>query len=387
MSPINGAGRAAVQPLSLGGASGPRPTGPSGTLLPTPSVPIDAASGDTMAILYALTAKQRDSDTTQRGHTAERKGDERKSELREQQAEIARAKEAQEDGGWLDDVMDAIDSVCDAVVGGNPLQDLAHFASEATGIKAFDIVYDFIRPDALLHAAAMVTTAATGCDAVGQAYALRPTEAPKAGGAGLQGDVAGSSLKTRFQAAADLSGERDVMDVYAATRTVMSSAMVTVGTCGTGTVAIVAISSSAALMAEAKADVLGKLGVDDKTKMWARLAGQGVAILGTGALSFLSAADGLSTGVKAATNIISGANQTGRGAVTVGKAAYENDANDHFTEATKHEAAQGRLDREQKRLVSGLREVTASYQRTLETIAGSMKELGDTHSMLARQIA
>jgi len=367
----------------------------------------EAANGDVMALLYALTSKQRDSDSSSRSQSAERKNDERKSEYENMKAEIAAAKEAEEDGGWLDSVTDALDSVCDCVVGGNPLQDLAHSLSEATGIKAFEIVYDFVRPDALLNAAACLATEATGRTEFKEVSDLKPLEAPKAPAAGLTGDAAGSSLKTRFQAAADLSGTPDVMEAYGVTRTVIASAMVTVGTCGAGTVAMVAVATSAALVVESKADLLGKAGVSDSAKTWIRVGAQAAMFVATAGSALTSAPQAASAvgagakaataatnatrkaidGAKAATMLVNGANQVARGSVEVGKAVYEREVSAHNIEASKHEGAQGRIDRQQQRLVTGLREVSKSYQRTLETIAGSMKESQDTRLMLARQIA
>jgi hypothetical protein len=284
-------------------------------------------------------------------------------------------------------VTDALDAVCDAVVGGNPLQDLAHALSEATGIKAFEIVYDFVRPDALLNAAACLATEATGCEEIAQVSDLKPLEGPKAPGAGFSGDVAGSSLKTRFQAGADLSGSEDVMEVYGVTRTVIASAMVTVGTCGAGTVAMVAIATSAALMVEQKADLLGKAGVGGKEKMWLRLGAQAAMVITTAGVGYAAGAQGMAAGAGNAVKVVSGANQVTRGAVQVGRAAYEREVSEHNTRAAKHESAQGRVDRQQQRIIGGLRDAVASYHRTLENIAGAMKEGQDTHLMLARQIA
>jgi hypothetical protein len=386
-TPITHVAPRTVQPLVGSGGSAPAAAGGAAAFLPAPSMSVEAANGDVMTLLYALTSKQRDTDTSQRGQSAQRKNDERKNEYEQMKAQIAAAKEAEEDGGWLDSVTDALDAVCDCVVGGNPLQDLAHSLSEATGIKAFEIVYDFVRPDALLHAAACLATEATGCEEISQVYDLKPLEAPKAPAAGLMGDGAGSSLKSRFQAAADLSGTPDVMEAYGVTRAVIASAMVTVGTCGTGTVAMVAVATSGALMVESKADLLGKAGVGDKEKMWMRLGAQAAMVIGTAGVSMVSGAQTVAVGAKAATNIVNGANQVSRGAVDVGKAVYAREVSAHNIEAAKHEGAQGRIDRQQQRLVTGLREVSQSYQRTLENLAGTMKDGQDTRLMLARQIA
>lgn len=386
-TPITHVAPRTVQPLVGSGGSAPAASGGAGAFLPAPSVSLDAANGDTMALLYALTSKQRDTDTSQRGQSAQRKNDERKNEYEQMKAQVAAAKEAEEDGGWLDSVTDALDTVCDCVVGGNPLQDLAHSLSEATGIKAFEIVYDFVRPDALLNAAACLATEATGCEEITQINDLKPLEAPKAPAAGFTGDAAGSSLKTRFQAGADLSGRQEVMEAYGVTRATIATAMVTVGTCGTGTVAMVAVATSAALMVEAKADLLGKAGVGDKEKMWLRLGAQAAMVVATAGVSMASGAQTVAAGAKAATNIVNGANQVSRGAVDVGKAVYAREVSSHNIEAAKHEGAQGRIDRQQQRLVTGLREVSQSYQRTLENLAGTMKDGQDTRLMLARQIA
>lgn len=369
---VGGVGGATVQ--RVGGPTGAaRPTGtPPASVLPAPTQEIGAASADVTALLYALTARQRDRDTSQRASTAERKDTERKDAFEKMRKELEKAKEAEEDGSWLGDVLDVVDSVTGALVGGNPLQDLAHDLSEATGIGAFEVAYDFLRPDALLHGAAVLTSAATGCDDVKQVYDVGADDV---------------SMKTRFQGAADVTGEAKVMDAYAFTRDATATAMVTVGTCGTGTVAVVAMVSSAALMAEAKLDVLGRLGVEGEAKMWTRLGAQAAVAIGSAGLAFATKTQFAKGGADAAVKIIGGANQVTRGAAKVGQALYQREVSEHMTNAAAHQHAQHRVDREQERLISGLREVTKSYQRCLESIGGALNERDQTHLMLARQIA
>ena len=369
---VSSVGNRSVQ--SVEGASGGPPPPGVGPLdvLPPPEMEIGAAQGDVMSLLYALTAKQRDTDETQRAGAAERKGTERKDAFDHMRAEIQKAKEAKEDGGWLDTVTHVLDSVADAVVGGNPLQDAAHELAQSTGIKAFDIAYDFIRPDALLHGAVLLTSAATGESGVAQTYDV---------GAGS------SSLKTRFQGAADITGKEKVMDAYAVTRDGIAAAMVTVGTCGTGTVALVAVATSAALMLEAKTDALGELGVGDKAKMWTRLGAQAILIVGTAGAAVATSAKAVDVGAKTAVQIINGANQVSRGSVQVGQAIYEHASSEHLIESAKYQNTQHRADREQERLIGGLREVAKSYQRSLETIGSTMNERDQAPLMLARNIA
>ena len=95
--------------------------------------------------------------------------------------------------------------------------------------------------------------------------------------------ASGSSLRTRFQGVADISGkEKGVMDVYTVTRDAiaMAMAMVTVGTCGTGSAAMFAVLSSAALAAEQKLDLLGGAGVGDDAKLALRLGAQAYLMAG-----------------------------------------------------------------------------------------------------------
>jgi hypothetical protein len=337
-----------------------------------PAMEIGAANGDVMSLLYALTSKQRDTASTQRAASAERKGAERTQAFERMREALQAAKEAKEDGGWLGTVTDILDAATDATIGGNPLQDVAHRLSEETGVKAFDIAYDFIRPDALLHGAVVLTSAATDGDAVAQTY-----------------DVAAgnSSLKTRFQGAADMSGREEAMDAYSLTRDGIAAAAITVGTCGTGVVAIVAVASSALLMAEAKLDVLGKAGVDNDAKMWIRVGAQATMAAVTLAGTMASSAKMVSGGAKVAVNIINGASQVTRGSVQVGEAMYEKASADHLTESERQQNAQHQADREQERIISGLRDVAESYQRSLETIATTMNERDQAALMLARSTA
>ena len=152
-------------------------------------------------------------------------------------------------------------------------------------------------------------------------------------------------------------------------------------------VALVAVATSAALMLEAKTDALGELGVGDKAKMWTRLGAQAVMILGTAGASLLTGAKVVEGGAKAAVMIIDGANQVSRGSVQVGQAIYEHASSEHLAESAKHQNTQHRADREQERLISGLREVSKSYQRSLEAIGSTMNERDQTPLMLARNIA
>jgi len=93
--------------------------------------------------------------------------------------------------------------------------------------------------------------------------------------------ASGSSLRTRFQGVADISGkEKGVMDVYTVTRDAIAMAMVTVGTCGTGSAAMFAVLSSAALAAEQKLDLLGEAGVGDDAKLALRLGAQAYLMAG-----------------------------------------------------------------------------------------------------------
>lgn len=369
---VGNVGGRAVQCVGGVGPAAKPPAAAPVDVLPSPEMEIGAAKSDVMAMLYALTAKQRDTSSNQGASAAKRKETERQHAFEQMREELQKAKEAKEDGGWLGTVSDILDAATDAAVGGNPLQDVAHELAESTGIKAFDVAYDFIRPDALLHGAVVLTSAATGEDSIAQAYDI---------------GAATSSLKTRFQGAADTTGQAEVMDAYAITRDGIAAAMVTVGTCGVGTVAVVAVASSAVLMLEAKADLLGKLGVADKEKMWIRLGAQASMVVGSAAAAFVGAGKIAPGGVKAAVAITNGANLVGRGSVQVGQAIYQHEADEHLAESAKHQNTQHRVDREQERLLAGLRDVSKSYQRSLDTIASTMNERDQIPLMLARHIA
>lgn len=377
--------RGAAQPLPLaeGAPGGADPNRTDSSSLPKPSVHADKACMDVMAMLYALTENQRDAAGQERRTSIERKNHERQDAVEHQKEQIRQAQEAKDDGGWLSDVTKALGSAADAIVGGSPLDDIAHDLSDATGCEVFNIAYDFIRPDALLHAAVMLSGAATGSKGISQVYDAKPWAAPQ----GPSGGEGGASLKTRSQGAADATGHQEVMDAYAVTRDAEAAAMVTVATCGTGTVAMVAVASSAALMLEEKADLLGKAGVDGKTKMWVRLGAQAVLIFVNAGASFGSATSAISGGGKAAVQCASGANQMARGSVKVGEAAYQHASDEHLANASKYDGVQHRIDREQQRIVSGLRDVMQSYQRTLQTLTGTITERDQTRLTMAHQIA
>jgi hypothetical protein len=340
--------------------------------LPMPNVDAQQATGDVLALLYALTAKERDGSATQRANAAQRKSTERQEAMQHMQEELQRAKDAKDDGGWLGSVTKVIDGVTDAVVGGNPLQDLANSVADATGVDAVTIAYDFIRPDAILHAGVMLASAVTGEDKLAQGYDAL---------------ASGSSLKTRFQAVADASGKQDeVMLAYSLTRDSIATAMVTVGTCGAGTAAYVAAGASALLMIEQRTDLLGRAGVEGEAKMWTRLGAQLGTMVLTAGLSYATGTVANSSG-KAAVAIFDGTTRAARGGVQLGQAAYDKESQLHLAESAKYEGAQHRADREQERIVSGLRALARSYQQSLETIASTLNERDRTPLTLARQIA
>ena len=121
-----------------------------------------------------------------------------------------------------------------------------------------------------------------------------------------------------------------------------------------------------------------------------RLGAQAALIVGTVGAAYAMApkvASATKAATTAATSIISGANQVSRGSVQVGQAIYEHASSEHLTESAKYDNTQHRADREQERLISGLREVSKSYVRSLETIGSTMNERDQTPLMLARNIA
>jgi hypothetical protein len=319
-----------------------------------------------------MTAKQRNTASAARANAAQETGVERQHELDRMTAELAAASQAKKDGGWLSSITDALDAATDAIVGGNALEDVTHELAKDSGCEAFNIAYDFLRPDALVHGAVVVSGAASGQKKGAQIYDVTASS---------------SSLKTRSQGAADITGEQDVMVGYAVTRDAIAGAAVTVGTCGTGTVAVVAMATSAALMLEAKTDALGKAGASDKEKMWMRLGAQAALVLANGVSAVTTPATDAQRFTKAAVLMINGANQMARGSVAVGHAVYDHEADEHLADAAMHEAAQQRADRAQQRIASGLREVAKAYQQSLETLAGTMNERDQSSLQLARSIA
>ena len=341
-------------------------------LLPEPSADPGAVKGDVLSMLYALTAKERDTSSAQRAASAQRKGVERQQAFDHMREEIQKAKDAKEDGGWLGSVTKVLDGATDAIVGGNPLQDVANSVADATGIDAVTIAYDFIRPDAILHAGVLLASAVTGEDKIAQGYDMV---------------AGGSSIKTRFQGAADVSGkQKEVMIGYEVTRDVIATAMVTVGTCGTGTAAYVAVGASALLMVEQRFDLLGKARVSDDVKMGLRIGGQVATVLGTAGVAYATHA-AANAGAKAAVAIVNGAQTAARGGVQLGQAHYDHESNLHLAESAKYENEQHRADREQQRIITGLRAVAQSYQRSLENIASTLNERDQTSLLLAQHIA
>ncbi|CAN5910921.1 hypothetical protein BH11MYX4_BH11MYX4_38780 [soil metagenome] len=354
--------------------AGPAPIPASaslGTSLPAPNMDVATATGDVMAMLYALTAKQRDQGTRQRASTAQDQGTQREVAFNRMRDELQAAKDAENDGGWLGKVTKTLDAITDAVVGGNPLQEAAHHLADLTGVDQFEIAYDFIRPDATLHGAVLLATAVTGEKKLAQGYDVV---------------AASSSLRTRFQGVADASGEKKVMDVYAVTRDAIAMAMVTVGTCGTGSAAMFAVLSSAALAAEQKFDLLGGAGVGDDAKLALRLGAQAYMVAGNIACAFRLGASAAQAG-SAAVSIINGAGEVSRGGVAVGRAAYEHEASLHLANAAEQENAQHRADRSLERIVAALRDMSKSYQRCLETIASSLNERDQSSLLVAQHIA
>ena len=359
---------------AVGGPGSPAASAPgaSAALLPEPSSGPGAVKGDIMAMLYALTAKERDTSSTQRAASAQRKGVERQQAFEQMREEIQKAKDAEEDGGWLGSVTKVLDGAADALVGGNPLQDIANSVADATGVDAVTIAYDFIRPDAILHAGVLLASAASGEDKIAQGYDMV---------------AGGSSLKTRFQGAADASGKQEaVMMAYEITRDAIATAMVTVGTCGTGTAAYVAVGASALLMAEQRLDLLGQAGVSSDATMGLRLGAQIATVVVTVGAAYLTST-AATAGGKATVAIVNGANQAARGGVQLGQAHYDHESSLHLAESAKYESAQHRADREQQRIITGLRAVAQSYQRSLENIASALSERDQTSLLLAQRIA
>ncbi len=369
---------------SIGKVSAPSPVAPQvgpappragaavGPNLPAPTMSLSAASGDVMAMLYALTAKQRDQGARQGASAAQDRGFGREVAFNRQREEIQAAKDAEADGGWLGNVTKALDAVTDAVVGGNPLQDAVLHLSALTGVDQLEIAYDFIRPDAMIHGAVLLAAAVTKDQQITQGYDVI---------------ASGSSLRTRFQGVADISGkEKGVMDVYTVTRDAIAMAMVTVGTCGTGSAAMFAVLSSAALAAEQKLDLLGEAGVGDDAKLALRLGAQAYLVAGNVACALKLGAGAAEAG-RAAVSIVNGAGEVSRGGAAVGRAVYEHETSLHLAAAEEQESAQHRADRSIERIVTALRDMSKSYQRCLETIASTLNERDQSSLLIAQQIA
>ncbi len=359
----------------------------AGPALPPPNVALDDSGGDVMAALYKLTSKQRDEQSSAKATAVTNKKAEREASMKQMEEELAKAKEAQEDAGLFAKIGKAIGSASDVLVGGNPLQDLAHSISEATGCDAFDIAYDIVRPDAILHGAAVLASKATGEDAIRQVYDLKPWEKPASPSGFLIGEGSTSSLRTKFQATADLTGREEVMVGYEITRDAMASAMTTVATCGTGTAAMVAITMSSALMLEQRLKLLERVGVSDNVALALRIGGQVYSAVATGACAGVLGTKGATVASRVAISTVNGAQKVGQGSMKIAQAVATHAADVHLADAEAHKNTQKQLDAAQQRIIAALRELSTSYQKSLETLAGAIKERDDTSLDLARRIA
>ena len=346
-----------------------------GAPLPAPNVELTGAADDVMTMMYGLTAKQRDEQTADKKNAVQASQQASESAYQDQQAEAKQALEDQKKGGIFGGIMKAIGTITDAVVGGNPLQDLAKTADDALGTKTFEVVYDFIRPDAILNAAALLASKATGSDKITEAYDM---------------GAAPSSLKTRFQGAADATNEQKIMSVgYDTVRDAIAGAMVTVGTAGVGTATIAAIALSASLAVESKLDLLGKMGIHGGLAEGLRIGAQVYSMAFTVGASFATAGvrEAASTGTKIATNVINGVDKTTQGVSTIGQAAYSYSAEQHTTTAAADANTQQQNSRQIDRLVAGLREISQSYERSLGTIASTLQVRDQTSLQVAQSIA
>lgn len=355
-------------------AQTPAPANASAPLLPDPTTAPQTALADSTAMLYLLVARESDQNADEAKGSVQASRAQQAAAFQRQQEQIEKAKEAQEHKGVLGKIMDAIDSVSDAVVGGNPLQDIAKTLDDTLHVKAFEVAYDIVRPDAILHGAAMLAAAATGQDKITQAYDLGSST---------------SSLKTRFQTAADVTDTPEVMDAYAGLRDAIAGAMVTVGTCGTGTAAWVAIGMSAALTVESKLDLLGRAGIHGGVATAIRVGAQlyGVAAGASIGAVMKGAAQATSLAAKVTVNCIQGSKDITEGALKMGQAAYQYSADNHMASSEAELNTQNRAGRAVDRIVSGLKQTTQNYQQTLQTLNDTMDAQNQANVALARGIA
>ena len=345
---------------------------PIGAPLPDPTTSAPAAL-DAINSMCLATVRQRDKETLSRQTGVEVAKSAREAAFKKMQEEIQKAKEAQEHKGFLGGIIKVVDSACDALVGGNPLQDIAKGLDDLTGGKVFEVAYDFLRPDAILHGAAMLAGEALHTDKVTQAYDLT---------------AATSSLKTRFSAVADATGEEKVMDAYAGVRDVVAGAMVTVGTCGTGTAAMVAIALSAAMTLESKVDLLGAVGVHGDVATGIRLGMQAASLAGNVAGTVMSGVKtGAVEGAKVATAAVNGANSITRGSVEVGQAIYQYQSDTHMARSAAQQNVQHQQDRTIDRMIKGMQQLAEAYQHSLATFTDAINTQDQTTLSIARSIA
>lgn len=379
-------GRASAMTNDTSPSGGSRANGtPPRAILPKAP---EGLGDDVLTVLYRTTSKNKDSEVAARMKNVSANGVERAEAQKAHDEELRKAKEERE-GGFLGAVMSVVDTATDMVVGGNPLQDLASKLTEATGCEVFTVAYDVVRPDAMLNAAATLASEASGKKEIAGTYDV----------------VAGSSsLKARFQGAADATGKDEVMQAYDVTKqsiVIAGATGLSIASAGSCTallvLAIVAASVSAASMVDGKLHLLEKVGVSEEAAGWIRIGVSGATIamsVGGSIGGAVAGAGGAASGAAkaaaaarraaAAAQVVRGASQLAVGAGQVDQAVREKSAAGHMIAADEQKNAMKKIDRQTERVVSGIREVAASYQRALESLAGAIFERQQLQSELAQ---
>lgn len=379
--------------------SSPQPAAPQGAsaLLPAPS----EGSGDVMSMIYALTAKQRDRGTQAMHAEAQDRKIEREHAFERMTQDLQKAQETKDESGWIGTLTEALDAVTDhslefLLSSANPVvmaAGMARSVGEITGCETLTFAGGVLRPETLLRAASAVTETVAGKEAGNE---MRSVLCDEQFCGALQTLSPYSTTKQRFEGAAKATGEESLTAHYQTFKQVTLATATTVATCGSGAVVAASLIASAALMLEEKAKLLEKLGVDSNGATGIRIGAQVAVAIGCGAAA-LDAGRVAGTvskevathaaAARAAVRLIKGAETIVEGGVQVAR-AFSNDAiAEHMRHADEAQNTQKVIDRQQQRIIDGMRDLSQSYQRTLSAIAGTIQERDQTSVRLTQRMA
>jgi hypothetical protein len=360
------------------GASAPMPIGAAGILQPP--------SGDVFAELYATLSNTRDQNAERQTKDVKANGVKQKEADKAHADELRKAKEAAEDTGPFGFISAIIDAVVDAVMCASPVGAVLKAVSEITKCKAFEVISDIVRPDAILNGAVMLAAKVTDCPELKQAYDM----------VGL-----GSSMKERFAAAAELTGCKELNEVYQVGKQVAMAVVGAVGavfTAGASTalivMAVVSASISVASIIESKLGLLEKLGVSKDVITGIRIGAAAAQIacsvggLVVGAASAAGKAGELSRvgkDLNNATNAVKGAQAIGDGARIADKAITAHNVAQHEIAADAQKIAMKQIDRQIDKAVANLKELASSYQNAALSLRDSMEaDMQSRHQIAGR---